>query len=114
MNLFERVLAEAQVRPDVKSRNLAKMMRNVRKRAVRTSQRLDPERGSSSGDQVAQNKVSHTLRPGSRSRPRCDYCNKRKPDVRHRDDDYAQDVNNERNAKHVACDRCDQTSREGI
>lgn len=37
----------------------------------------------------------------------CSLCGQVKPDARLRDDTYAQDVNNEEDAKHIACDECD-------
>ena len=37
----------------------------------------------------------------------CEYCNKRKPDVKERPDVYAQDVKNDPDATHIACDTCD-------
>ena len=45
---------------------------------------------------------------------KCDYCGQKKEDVYERPDSYANDVNNEPDARHVACDQCDQDRRDDI
>lgn len=44
----------------------------------------------------------------------CQYCHKVSLDVCERPDSYANDVDNDPDAMHVACDACDQNRRDDI
>lgn len=44
----------------------------------------------------------------------CEYCGKQKSDVCERPDGYEQDVHNDKDAMHVACDACDQENNRDI
>jgi transcription elongation factor Elf1 len=44
----------------------------------------------------------------------CPYCNKDKLDTCERPDRYAQEVHNEKDATHIACDDCDQQCADDI